>query len=346
MTNSIANMKGLIIGCGSIGERHLHNLKKIGIREIAIYDKDKKRVNELSIKYKVQKFHNLDSALSIKPDFSLICTYPNSHLEIANTCVDANSHIFIEKPISSNLIGVERMLKKARSKKLQVAVGYNLRFEKGLSLIKKKLQSSIISTPLTIFGEWGHNIKLWKPGTDYRNHYVLKKGSGIILDDSHEYDYFRWLLGDDVKSVYCQTKKISSIRTETESIATIILKFRKGTIASLVIDYIRPNYERRCHIIGEKGDLKWEYIPIGSGWRNYDTKAHSKVTTNFVQHKSIMHNNFIVKSNDMYILEVQNFVHSIITNKKPMVDGWEGLKTMKIGIAALQSAKKNKAIRL
>src|SRR5215831_12906358 len=95
------NLKGLIVGCGSIGERHLYNLKCIGIDKIAIFDKNKKRASELSRKYKVEKFHDLKSALSFNPDFSIVSTYANSHTDLALQCINTNSHVFIEKPISS-----------------------------------------------------------------------------------------------------------------------------------------------------------------------------------------------------------------------------------------------------
>ena len=305
----------------------------------------KKKINQLALKYNAKKFYDLNSALTFEPNFSFICTYPKSHLKIANACIDANVHLFIEKPISSDLNGVENMLKKAHSKKLQVAMGYNMRFDWGLRFLKEKLKSKI-SNPLLISSEWGLNIKRWKPGSDYTNHYILKKGGGIILDDSHEYDYVRWLLDDDVKSVYCQTRKTTTIKTQTESIAAIILKFRKGTVASLVIDYVRPEYERKCHILGENVDLKWEYVTGGSTWKKNGQKVHSKVTTNFRGNKSPKLTDFVAKPNQMYVDEIQNFIWSIRKNKKPHVDGGEGLKTLRIGIAALQSAKRNKIIKL
>ena len=78
MKNKIHDLKGLIIGCGSIGTRHLHNLKSLGFTNIAIYDENKKRINELSKKYNVTKFDSLYSALGeFKPCFSIICTYPS-----------------------------------------------------------------------------------------------------------------------------------------------------------------------------------------------------------------------------------------------------------------------------
>ena len=166
------NLKGLIIGCGSIGIRHLHNLKKLGLNELAIFDIDKKLVNGLSLKYKTKKFYDLNSALSFEPDFSVICTYPNLHLEIAKQCINSNSHLFIEKPISSNIRGTENMLRKAKSKKLKIAVGYNFRFEKGLKFLKEKSVESIIDTPLSASIQFGNNIKFWRPGKNYKEHYI------------------------------------------------------------------------------------------------------------------------------------------------------------------------------
>ena len=346
MKNNYNNLRGLIIGCGSIGERHLHNIKKIGIKDIGILDTNKTRVDSLSKKYSVKKFYDLDSALSFKPDFSIICTLPESHIPIANSCINSGSHVFVEKPLSSNLKNVIPMLKKAKTKKLKVAVGYNLRFDKGINLLKHKLQQKEIGKPLSILITFGHNIKFWRPGTNYKNHYILKKGGGIILDGSHEYDYLRWLFEDEIKSVYCQTRSTDSIKTETESFASIMLKTKKGLIANLNIDYLRPFYERSCYIIGEKGSLRWEYNLTKSAWSTYTQKVNSKVTLQLLSKSSSTVFNNIVRVNDMYINEIRNFVESIILNKKPLVDGFDGLNTLRLGVAALESAKKKKIISL
>ena len=346
MKNNYNNLRSLIIGCGSIGERHLHNIKKIGIKDIGILDTNKTRVDSLSKKYSVKKFYDLDNALSFKPDFSIICTLPESHIPIANSCINSGSHVFVEKPLSSNLKNVIPMLKKAKTKKLKVAVGYNLRFDKGINLLKHKLQQKEIGKPLSILITFGHNIKFWRPGTNYKNHYILKKGGGIILDGSHEYDYLRWLFEDEIKSVYCQTRSTDSIKTETESFASIMLKTKKGLIANLNIDYLRPFYERSCYIIGEKGSLRWEYNLTKSAWSTYTQKVNSKVTLQLLSKSSSQVFNNIIRVNDMYINEIRNFVESIVLNKKPLVDGFDGLNTLRLGVAALESAKKKKIISL
>ena len=55
---------------------------------------------------------------------------------------------------------------------------------------------------------------------------------------------------------------------------------------------------------------------------------------------------FTLETNEMYRNEARIFLESITCNKKPVVDGWEALKTLRIGYAALESAKKNKIIYL
>lgn len=342
MTRQTKNLRGLVVGCGSIGERHLHNLQRLGISNIAICDQDKIKADLLAQKYRVQKFYDLNSALSMEPNFVFICTYPKSHLEIAKKCLTSNSHLFIEKPLASEPKGVETMLKQADSKKLRVAVGYNMRLHPSLIVLKKYLRSL---KPLSIFSEFGNNIKYWRPGLSYKNHYVLKKGGGIILDASHEYDYVRWLINDDVNSVYCTTKKIDNIKTETESIASISLHFKNGTIANLVLDYVRPKYERHCKIIGQNGAIYWEYTPKPQSWKKYDSKSTAKISLSLLNGKKL-DKSFTLETNEMYRNEARSFLESIACNKKPIVDGWEALKTLRIGHAALESAKKDKIIYL
>jgi len=342
----LIDSKCLIIGCGSIGERHLFNLKKLGINDIAVYDVNRKRLREISKKYQVQVYDDFKSSFGFKPDISLVCTHPFHHLKHTSESLKNGTHVFVEKPLSSSLTGVEKMLNMADSMGLKVSVGYNTRFEKGLNYLRNKLKK-IPKNPLSISCQFGNHLKFWRPGTDYKNHYILKKGGGIILDDSHEYDYVRWLINDEIDSVYCQTKKSQTLRSKTDSIASMNLKFKNGTIANLLIDYIRPKFERKCHVIFENCEFRWEFNPENStSWKNYGTGLRVTVESRFISKKTSKTKIFNEKINDMYLNELKDFIFSVKHNKKPKVDGWEGLKTLQIGLAALQSARKNTIIKL
>ncbi|MEM3064598.1 MAG: Gfo/Idh/MocA family oxidoreductase [Candidatus Nitrosotenuis sp.] len=341
--HTFSKLKVLVIGAGSIGQRHAFNLNKLGVKNVAIYDTDPLKAKQLAGKYGTHHYYDLDSAASFKPDCSFVCTYPSTHLELANFCLDVNSHVFIEKPIATTTSGIQSMLRKAERKKLKISVGYNMRFDKGLNYLKKKVQSKYC--PLAISSQWGHNLKLWRPGLNYKNHYLLQKENSLILDDSHEYDYLRWLLEDEASSVYCQTQKIPSLK-KSEGIASMTIKFRKGTVANLFIDMLRPKYERMCHVLSDHGDIRWQFIPSKIAWKNYDSKAHSIVTENLLNSKLLVQQKFEVVTNQMYVDEIRNFLSAIVSDTNSFVDGWEGLKTLKIGLAAIESASKNKVVSL
>ncbi len=338
------NLKGLVIGCGSIGERHLYNLKKMGFTNIAIVDSNKSKIQDITKRYHVKGFDDLDSAFSFEPDFSLVCTFPKSHLSLAEKCLQNDSHIFIEKPISVNSSELKKFLNKADKNNKKIATGYNLRFEPGLMFLQKKL-AKIKSKPLSIFCEWGHHIKFWHPTKNFQNHYVLKKDGGIILDDSHEYDYVRWLLNDKIKSVFAQTTKASSFKTDSESLASIMLKFSSGTIATIIIDYMRSKYTRNCNLIFENMDLNWNYVPQARKSSKYNQKAKSQISIHHLNKKH-QNFNFTYNPNDMYKNELENFLLSIQKDISPKVNGWEGLETLKIGNAIKKSALTNKIIKI
>ena len=100
-------MKILVIGCGSIGEKHIRNLKSLGLDEISIFDPQIERVKYIAKEYHVKIFETLEDALRKEPEVSFICTPPNSHVTIALAAARVSSHLFIEKPLSHNLESIE-----------------------------------------------------------------------------------------------------------------------------------------------------------------------------------------------------------------------------------------------
>jgi myo-inositol 2-dehydrogenase/D-chiro-inositol 1-dehydrogenase len=230
--------------------------------------------------------------------------------------------------------------------KIKIAVGYNLRFDKGLRSLKKKITNKEIGKILFISAYFGHHIKFWRNEKHTNKHYILQKGNGIILDDSHEYDYLRWLINDKVISVFCQTKKLENIKTETESLATIFLKFKNGIIANVNIDYVRPHYERGCQIIGDKGMLGWKYEIQKPTKKKYMQKTKLTVEKKMIFNQIHKIHSEKIQVNTMYIEEMKNFLDSLQNNKQLEVSGLQGIETLKIGLAALKSAKSGKVINI
>lgn len=327
-------MKCLVIGCGSIGERHIKNLKNIKVGEILATDLDPKRLNLIKEKYGITVFSDMKNAFSKNPDVVFICTPPSSHIEIAYEAIKNNVHVFIEKPISNTLKGVDELIETAKKKNLLVFVGYNFRFHKGIQFVKKMIDEGKIGKILSARAEFGQYLPDWRPWQDYTKSYTAKKdlGGGVILDGSHEIDYMRWFLGD-AEYIHCFADKISDLDVETEDVAEILIKFKSGAVCEIHLDFIRPGYSRSCEIIGEKGVIIW----------NFSEKI-VKIYESEKQNWEVVETP--VDVNDMYIDEIKHVLNTIQTGKKPLTNGYDGKKTLQLALAAKESAISHKLVKL
>src|SRR5688572_28087118 len=90
----------LVVGCGSIGRRHAHNLRTLGVGGIHLFDRDLTLTRSVAQAVEAAAYVALDQALAASPDAVLICTPPRSHLEVAEQVIQAGLPVFIEKPLA------------------------------------------------------------------------------------------------------------------------------------------------------------------------------------------------------------------------------------------------------
>jgi predicted dehydrogenase len=327
-------MKFLVIGCGSIGERHIRNLKGLSAEEILAHDLDIKRLNLMKEKYEVSIYKNIEKAWEQKPDVVLVCTPPSSHIPLSLTAINYGANVFIEKPLSNTLKGVDKLLENAREKNLAIFVGYNFRFHKGIQLVKEMVDSREIGKILFARAEFGQYLPDWRPWQDYRQSYTAKRdlGGGIILDGSHEIDYMRWILGD-TREICCFAGKISNLEVETEDVAEILIKFKTSVIGEIHLDFVKQSYSRTCEIVGEEGIIQWSYQDRGVNIYSEDTKKWKTI-------------NIKDEPNDMYIRELEHFINCIKNGEKPLIDGEEGKKTLRLALLAKQSSETKRVIKV
>jgi len=249
--------KILIIGFGSIGKRHYNNLINLGFFNIYVFDP-------------ILNFDNSDLKIIKKIDkeelkqfeIVFICNPNNFHIKTAIQCVQANCHLFIEKPLSHNLEDLEELKKICKEKKLISIVACNMRFHPCLIFIKKYLDKKSLGNIYRIDHEFGYYLPYWRPAQDYKKNYATKKesGGGIILDDIHEFDLLFWLNNFSlVKEKNFIFDKVSNLEIETEDICIASFKFENNVLGLVKCDYLQQSYSRNCKIVGEKGNIEWSF---------------------------------------------------------------------------------------
>ena len=243
-------MKILIVGFGSIGQRHFLNFKKYS--EVKVFESQPKKTESFFLQ-------SIKDALKWNPDGIIICTPTHTHFDVAKKFFGINTQILIEKPLIHKFSLVKRFKENRNIDLKKISVVSNMRFHKGILTLKKNISRiGKIFFVRSHFGNWLPNMR---PKVDYRKVYSANKklGGGIVLDCIHEIDYLSNLFGE-IKKISLFKKKLSSLEIDVEDFATMVIQHNEKIISELHLDYLRPIKKRGCEVVGEKGTLIWESL--------------------------------------------------------------------------------------
>ena len=317
-------MKGLIVGGGSIGTRHLQNLKVLGIEQLAVVEPDIQRRTVLCKDESIPGFDTLDQGLVWKPNFVVIATPNHLHVPQALEAAQLGYHLFIEKPLSHAEDGLKRLSEEISSRALISLVGCNMRFHPGPVKLKELLGGKSIGKILFARIHTGSYLPDWHPAQDYRKGYSANStmGGGCILDCIHEIDLARWYLGD-VEEVFCVAKHLSSLEIDVEDVAILICRHHNGSLSEIHLDYVQRTYERGCQIVGEQGSIFWDYRDGIVRYYNAE-QDHWEI---FVQPENW-------QVNQMYLDEMQHFLSCLKEGTSTLNPVSEAMEVMRIALAA------------
>jgi predicted dehydrogenase len=326
--NASDQRRWLVIGCGSIGRRHIGNLLALNAGEVIGCDTRPERRAETTSQHGVTCVASLDEAWALLPEVALITTPTSLHLRLAITAAERGCHLFIEKPLADQWDGTEQLVQLVREKNLVTLVGCNMRFHPGLRAVQRLLTEGAVGRVTAARFEMGQHLPDWHPQEDYRQNYSARRdlGGGVILDAIHELDYARWLLGE-VSAVTCFAGKTSSLEIETEDTAEILLRFTSGTIGEVHLDYVQRAHRRTCQIIGEEGTIHWDYGAGRVNWFSARTRSWSELL-----------NPPGWQPNQMYVDEMRHFIACLDGKEASQLDVSQARRVLQIALAAKEAS--------
>ena len=214
----------IIVGYGSIGKRHLRIMRaQLPLANIRVLHHSS--CSE-SHEFADGCYSSLKEACNFRPEIAIIANPAPFHIEVAQELVNIGCHLFIEKPISIDMEGINDLIEIACAKNVLIQLGYNLRFNESLVHFKSLILDSKIGKVLSVRSEIGQYLPKWRLNFDYRAAVSARKklGGGVLLELSHEFDYLRWIFGEvtNVSAIVC---KQSDLEIDVEDSAFITLQF-------------------------------------------------------------------------------------------------------------------------
>lgn len=342
-------MKALLCGLGSIGQRHVRNLRQLlqGDVDILAYravaqspvlnpDMTVKADATIETVYNIRSFTKLDDALAEKPDVVFIANPNTLHLPLALKAARAGCHLFIEKPLSHSLEGVDELIEIVESKKLVAFVAYQFRFHPGLRWIKSLLEERRLGRLVAANIVNGEYLPDWHPYEDYRFSHAGRRelGGGSLRIQTHELDYALWLFGMPRK-VYAVGGHLSDLEVDVEDSVSALLSCDdqgKQFPVHIHLDYVQRPPQRVCEVIGDAGRVRYDFY--ASQVELHDLHAR---TRHVIEFKGF-------DRNQMFLDELQHFLACLRGEVQPLVGLQEAARSLQISLAADESLKKGAAV--
>jgi predicted dehydrogenase len=266
-----------VLGCGSIGRRHLRNLVVLGERDLVAYDPDAGSRAKAGEELGCEVIADLEEVWDRAPSAALVTAPTHLHLPLALAAARRGCHLFIEKPLSHTSDGVAELRALAERAGLVTMVGCNMRFHPGPAAVKRLLDEGAIGRVLAARLQTGSYLPAWRPWLDYRQSYSARadQGGGALLDCIHEVDLALWYSGPG-RLAGAVVLPAASLDIAVDGLAELLICHDRGALSSVHLNFVQRDYRRSCQIIGTGGTIYWAWsepvvrVADGAGERCID----------------------------------------------------------------------------
>jgi len=335
MLKKVSKVKtALIIGSGSIGQRHIRNLKKIGINDIIALRSKKGHYKKLPKDLQVIEVNSWDDAIEKKPDIAVISNPTSLHLEVASTISNHVKGVFIEKPLSHSLDNCQELIDTLSKNQVVSFVGHNLMFHPIIKKIIKFYDENNVGEIINIQSQAGQWLPDWHPYEDYKKAYFARKelGGGVALTLIHEIHLVIELAGIPI-SVSGEITAYNELDLDVDVCSDLMIKHKTGAVSQIHLDYLQQPSHRSGLVTFEKA------------WLGYDFSKMELTGQRKNEELQVLWNNSDYDSNQMYVDQLKEFVRFVEESRvKHQYDALSSVESLKVVDAFFKSNKTCKKI--
>ncbi len=324
----------LVIGGGSIGERHLRCFLKSGRAKVSLCELRAEIRERIERDYDVAgTFDSLDEALSNSFDAAVICTPAHLHIGMAQQLAEKGLSLLIEKPLSISTTGVEELIETVNGNNLSASIAYVSHAHPALQAMKQALDQQRFGPAVQLILTSGQHFPFYRPA--YREIYYTKHetGGGAIQDAlTHMLNAAEWLVGPVSKLVadadHCVLEGV-----DVEDTVHVLTRHGSLLGSFSMNQHQRPN-ETTLTVICEQGAVRYE--GHNSRWLSCDE----------IGDPWNVEQEFPLERDDLFISQADAFLDQLEGKSGPACSLEDGLQTLRVNLAALESVKTGQWITL
>lgn len=319
-----------VVGCGYWGKNLVRNFSELEVLS-SICDPDTEIANKYAGQYNVKNSSFIEIINDVNIKGVVLAVPAPLHASMAIEAMNKGKHVFVEKPLAMNVTEAELMITTAKKNGVKLMVGHLLQYHPIFKTIRKIVNADEIGELNYIYS---NRLSFGK---------IRTKEDIIWSFAPHDISMILSLAGQDPEFII--TKSTSIIQKNIADTATIHMEFKSGLKSHISVSWLHPYKEHKLVVSGKSAMLVFD-----------DTKPWNEKLALYpyevVSSKGIIN----LKKSDVKYLEVpeeeplknecQDFIDVVEKNIKPMTDGDEGLRVVKVLSAASKSKTTNEAVKL
>jgi predicted dehydrogenase len=316
----------LVVGVGSIGERHVRCFQTTRRAHVSICDANDTQLHSVAERYDIQNaFRGIDEALTNTFDAVVIATPAHLHVPMAIQAAQAGCHLLIEKPLSVDLTGVDELLTVIEATQRNAMVAYVMRSHPALSAMRNAIRTGRFGEPVHLYATCGQHFPTYRPA--YRDIYYRDRstGGGAIQDAlTHVINAAEWLVGP-VDRLVADAEHQVLPGVEVEDTVNVLARHGRVLASYAYNQHQAPN-ELTITVVCDRGTARFEYHLARWSWlEKPDTPWENDSLTCF-------------ERDTIFVHQANTFLDALEGKQPPPCTVLDAARTLKVNLAVIQAS--------
>lgn len=328
----MSELRAGLIGLGMMGRHHARVLREMpGVDLVAVAD-------EMGDPHLVAGSTTLCGSvaelIAHGIDMAIVAVPTAFHAEVGLQLAEAGIHALVEKPIANTVAEGEALAEAFESRGLIGAVGHIERYNPALQSMRDRIAA----------GDLG---EIYQIATRRQGPFPSRIADvGVVKDlGTHDIDSTAWLAQSAYESVFAQTAHKSG--RPHEDLVVISGRLANNVVTNHLVNWLSPLKERVTIATGEKGSLVADTISADLSFYENGTVAtswDSIAAFRGVSEGSMVR--YALEKREPLRMEHEAFRDAILGIRHDVVTMREGLATLRVAEAAIESSRTGQVVRL
>ena len=323
-----------LFGAGRIGKIHAGNLvRQPGVRLRYVIDVNDAAAQALATQHGARAVDAMTALNDAEVRAIVIASSTDTHADLILRGAQARKAIFCEKPVDLDLARARSCAEAVKRAGVVCMIGFQRRFDPTFSAVRERIEAGEIGTPEMLI------VTSRDPGAPPLDY--IKVSGGIFKDMLiHDFDIFRWILGDEARTVYATGSCLTDPAIETAGdidATAVTIRTRTGRLAQInTLRRATYGYDQRFEVIGSKGMLQ-------AG--NHRPTEVIASTTNHIS-TDLPEHFFLERYRVAYAREMAHFFEAVATGKPVRTTIEDGVKALELSDAATRSWREQRIVEV